>query len=96
MLALKIVIFVPTIAATLFFASLERKLKNQLTDEALDQQPESISDVQDTFYNMRREMRRQRILNSLPPESRSKYKWVVALKFLLFAIFIVEVFVLQR
>jgi hypothetical protein len=96
MLALKIAIFVPTIAAGFFFAFWETKIRRRLTDDALDQQPETISDIQDMFYGMRRERRRERILTSLPPEMRSKYDKVVALKFLFFAILIVEVFVLQR
>jgi hypothetical protein len=96
MLALRIALVVPTIAAWFFCEFWEKKIRRQLTDEAFYQQPESLSDVQDTFYNMRREMRRERILKSLPPEMRLKYRRVVGLKFSLFALLIVEVLVLQR
>jgi hypothetical protein len=96
MLALKIALYIPTVAAGLSCAFWETKIRRQLTDEALDRQPESVNDFQDISYGIRKEIRRERILKSLPPEMRFKYKSVVGLNFLFFAILIVEVFVLQR
>jgi hypothetical protein len=93
--AFKIALYILTSATALFFAFWEMKLKHQLTDKSLKQQHESVSDI-DSFYEFRRDIRRERILKSLPREVLSKLRVVMSLKLLFAAIFIVEVILLQR
>lgn len=96
MLAFKVVLYIVTIGSAFFFAFWEWKLRRRLTDEALAQQSESVSDYSDLSYDIRREMRRERILKSLPPEAMFKLKVIASFKFLFVAVLIVEVFFLQR
>jgi hypothetical protein len=94
MLAFKIALYVLTISSAFFFGFWELKLKRQLTDDFLDQQHENVSDI-DSFYEFRRDVRRERILKNLPREVLFKYRVEVGLKVLFAAILIIEVIVLQ-
>jgi len=94
MLVFKIALYILTIAFAFLFAFWERKLEHQLTDELLEQQHENISDL-DSFYEIRRDIRRQRILSNLPREALFKLRVVVSLKFLFGAILVLEVIILQ-
>lgn len=96
MLALKIALYILTIGSAFFFAFLESKLRHRLTDEALEQQSESVSDYSDLSYGIRKEVRRERILERIPPERLFKLRVFASLKFLFVAILIVEVIFLQR
>lgn len=68
MLAFKSALYILTIATMFFLGFWELRLRRRLTDEALEQQRETVSDYCDTFYGIRREIRRERLLRSLPPE----------------------------
>ena len=92
----KAVLYVLTIGSVFFFGFWEYRLRRRLTDEALEQQRESVSDYCDLSYEIQKEKRRERILNSLPRESLSKLKLIAGAKFLFFAILIVEIVLLQR
>ena len=96
MLALKIALYILTIATMLFLGFWEHRLRRRLTDEALEQQHETVSDYCDIFYGVRKEIRRERLLKTLPPEVLFKLKVIAGLKFLFFAILGIEVFFLQR
>jgi hypothetical protein len=96
MLALKTALYTLTIGFAFFFASWELKLRRRLTDDALDQQNENVSDYADVSYGIRREVRRERIKKSLPAEILFKLRIVASLKFLFVAILIAEVIFLQR
>ena len=95
MLALKIMLYVLTLAGAFFFAFRERKLTQQLTDEALEKQQENVSDF-DSFYGIRRDIRRVRILRNLPREARSRLNVAIGLKVLFAVVFVIEVITLQR
>lgn len=94
MFALKSAVYVPTIAATFFFAFWEMKIRRQLTDGPLPSH-ENPGDF-GLFGDISKEMNRERILRSLPRERLSKYRTVMVLKFVFIALLIVEVLVLQR
>lgn len=96
MLATKIALYVLTLGTALFFAFWEMSLRRRLTDEALEQQRESVSDHSDVLYDMRKEIRRERILKSLPRKDLFKLRVVVSLKFLFLAVLLFEVVLLQR
>jgi hypothetical protein len=96
MLAFKAALYTLTIGSAFFFAFWEWKLRRQLTDEALEQQNESISDYSDVSYGIRREVRRERIMKNLPPEELFKFRVVASLKFIFVAILIAEVIFLQK
>ena len=96
MLASKIALYILTIAGAFFFAFWELRLRRRLTDEALEQQHESVSDYSDVSYGIRKEIRRESILKSLPREALVKLRIVASLKFLFAATLIVEVVLLQR
>jgi hypothetical protein len=72
------------------------RLKRRLTDEALEQQHESVREYPYTLSTIRDEFRRESILNSLPPQALSKYRVLVILKFLFFTALVIEVIVLQK
>ena len=93
-LALKILIYGITIAAALFFAFWEGRLKRQLTDGALMSSP-NPSDWS-PMNDLSERMQRERTLKSLPREMTSKLRLIIGLKFLFVAILIVEVIFLQR
>lgn len=95
MFAFKTALYILTIASLFSFGLWEWKLKRQLTDEFLEQQHESVSDI-DSFYEIRRNFKREHILKSLPREALFKLRVVVSLKFLFFVILIIEVAFLQR
>lgn len=96
MLASKIALYILTIGAAFFFAFWELRLRRQLTDEALEQQRESVSDYADVSYDVRKAIRRERILKSLPREVLFRLRMVVSLKFLFLAMLMFEVVFLQR
>jgi hypothetical protein len=94
MFILKVVIYSVTIAAALFFAFREDRLRRQLTDEA-PQPPVSVGDM-GYINDFKEEMRRERYLSSLPKQALFKYRRAAMLKFLFVAILIAEVLILQR
>jgi hypothetical protein len=91
----KAVLYVLTAGSALVFGFWEFKLRDQLTDEKLEQQDERPSDY-GLLYGLKRQLRREGILRNFPPETRSKYKMIVGLKFFFMAILIAEVIILQR
>jgi hypothetical protein len=91
---LKVVTYCATIGAAMFFAYWERKLKLQLTDEAV-QPLKHVSDL-GMLYDLKESLQRERFLRGLPAKVKFKYRMAIALKFVFFAILIVEVLVLQR
>jgi hypothetical protein len=95
MIVFKIVLYLMTIAATFFFEFRERKLKHQLTDEQLEQQHENVSDF-DSFYEIRRNIKREHILRNLPDGAKSKLNIAIGLKFLFGVVFCLEILILQR
>jgi hypothetical protein len=95
MIAFKIVLYILTLAATFFFAIRERKLKLQLTDTLLNQHRETASDF-DSLYEIRKDIRRERILKDLPPGAKSKLNVAIGLKLLFGVAFVIEILILQR
>jgi hypothetical protein len=95
MLAFKIVLYIMTLAAMFFFAFRERKLREELTDELLEQQHENVSDF-DSVYEIRRDIRRERILRDTPNGAKSKLNIAIGLKFLFGVAFCIEILLLQR
>lgn len=95
MLAFKAGLCVLTLAAAFFFAFWERKLIHELTDGIVEKQHENVSDI-DSFYEFRRDIRRIRILGSLPRKARFKLRIITSLKLLFAAILVVEVLFLPR
>lgn len=95
MLVFKIVLYIMTLAATLFFAFRERKLKAELTDELLEHQSENVNDF-DSVYEIRRDIRRERILRDIPNGAKSKLNIAIGLKFLFGVAFCIEILLLQR
>jgi len=96
MLAFKVALYVMTIVCAFFFGFWELKLRRRLTDEAMWQQHEGVNDYLDASYDIRKEIRRERVLKSLPPEALFRLRLIASLKFLLIAILVIEVIVLQR
>jgi hypothetical protein len=94
MFLVKVIIYSATILAVVFFAFWELRLKRQLTDGI---SPDSGMVSESGFiHDLSKRMERERVLRSLPKEKLVKFRRVVALKFLLVALLIIEVFVLQR
>ena len=93
MLTFKVITYSVTIAAAMFFASWELRLKRQLTD-SVGQPSKMVSDF--GVISLRERLRREQILRDLPSEEKFKYRMVVMFKFLFVAILIAEVIVLQR
>jgi coproporphyrinogen III oxidase len=91
---LNAVIYGATIAAAFVFAFWERKLKLQLTDEAV-QPVKYVSDL-GVLYDLKENLRRENFLSTLPPQAKIKYRVAVGLKFLFLAILFVEVIFLQQ
>lgn len=94
MFILKVVTYCATIAAAMFFAFWELRLKRQLTDDAV-RPVERVSDL-GVMNDLSERMRREQVLRDLPKQALFKLRMVVALKFLLVAILILEVIILQR
>lgn len=94
MITFKVVIYCVTIAAAMFFAYWERKLKLQLTDEAV-QPVKYVSDL-GMLHSLKESLRRERFLRGLPAQLKFKYRMAVGLKFLFLAILIIEVIILQK
>lgn len=95
MIALKVIPYLVTIGLALFFAFWERKLKRLLTDNLVDPQPQLVSDI-DSFYEIRRDLRRERILRTLPRPALLQLRIVISLKVLFAVALVVEVVFLQR
>lgn len=95
MLVFKIGLYVVTLAATFFFAIRERKLKEELTDELVGRQHENVSDF-DSLYEIRKDIKRERILRDLPHRAKSKLNMAIGLKFLFGVAFCIEILILQR
>ncbi len=95
MLVFKITLYALTLGMAFFFGFWEMKLRGELTEEALERQPETVSDYCDIFYNIRKQVRRERVLNSLPHEARSKLNVIIGLKFVFALILFIEVVLLQ-
>ena len=91
---LKIALYLLTIAGAFFFAFWEIKLKEQLTDGAL-QQHESASDF-GIWNDLSIKIRRERSLKNLPRRQLFKFRVIVSFKFLFVAILVVEVIFFQR
>lgn len=91
---LKVVIYSATIAAMMFFAFLESKLKRELTDSAI-QPTKFVSDI-GILNSLAERMKRERVLKGMPKQALFKFRMVVALKVLFFVILIAEVLLLQR
>ena len=95
MLAVKIFLYVATLAGGFYFAFRERKLRQQLTDDALRHRRETASDF-DSLYEIRKEIAREQLLRDLPPTLRSSLNYSIGFKFLFIATFLFEIFILQR
>jgi hypothetical protein len=91
---LKIFIYSLTIALAMFFAFWELRLKRQLTDSASP--PSTRPSEFGVINDLSERMNRERVIAGLPKEALTKFRTVVALKFLFVAILIVEVIVLQK
>jgi len=96
MIAFKAALFVLTFGCALFFAGWAMREKRRLTVEALEQQHESVSDYCEVFYDIKKDIRRERILRSLPPQALSKYRVLGILQFVFLAMLVLEVILLQR
>jgi hypothetical protein len=95
MLVFRILIYALTLAAALFFAFWEMKIRRTSTDEILDRQ-ERVSDYADYSYDIRREIRRERVFRHLPREVIFKLRIVAGLKIVFAVLFVLEVLILQR
>jgi hypothetical protein len=95
MLVFKIVLYIMTLAAMFLFALRERKLKEELTDDLLEHPHENVSDF-DSVYEIRKEIRRERILRDIPNGAKSKLNIAIGLKFLFGVAFCIEILLLQR
>jgi hypothetical protein len=94
MFLLKSMLYFFTVSATLFFAYLEWKIKQEVTEGAMPNN-ERVSDI-GLWNDFSKRIVRERILQNLPREKLHKYRTAVALKFLFAAFLVVEVLVLQR
>ena len=93
MFILKVVIYGVTILAAMLFGFWELRLKEQLTDSAV-QPSKMVSDF--GAINLSERLKREEILRGLPKETKSKYRKVVMFKFLFVAMLIAEVIIFQR
>jgi hypothetical protein len=91
---LRIVIYSATIAAAFFFGFWELKLKRQLTDR--DFRPSENPGDFGVLNDLSERMQRERILRGLPQQVLRKFRLVASLKFLFFALLVVEVIFLQK
>jgi hypothetical protein len=96
MLVFKAALYIATLASAFFFGGWEFNLRRRLTEEALEQQHESVSDYSDITYGIKSEIRRELILRGLPREELFKMRVLASLKFLFIAILVIEVIFLQR
>ena len=92
--ALGIALCIVTLAAALFFAFRELKLKSELT-AGIAEEDKFVSEY-GVANDLRLRMKREHYLKQLPREKLSKYKLAVTLKFFFVALLIVEVITLQR
>jgi hypothetical protein len=94
MFTLKIVIYSATVVAAMFFAFLELRLKDQLTDKV---SPKPTALIESGFTAvLSKRMERERALRALPRAETARFRKVVALKFLFVALLVIEVIVLQQ
>jgi hypothetical protein len=89
---LKAFIYSFTIALATFFSFWELRLKRQLTDSASP--PNARPSELGVMNDLSERMNRERAIAGLPRKVRTKFRTVVALKFLFVLILIVEVIVL--
>lgn len=94
MFIFKVVTYCTTIAAAMFFAFWELRLKRQLTDSAM-RPLQGVSDL-GIMGDLSERMRREQVLRSLPKHALFKFRMIVMLKFLFVAILIAEVIILQN
>jgi hypothetical protein len=94
MFMLKVFTYCATIAAAMFFAFWELRLKRKLTDGAMSP-VERVSDL-GIMNDLSERMRREQILRDLPTQARSTLRMVVVFKFAFVAILIAEVIIFQR
>lgn len=93
MLTFKVITYSVTIAAAMFFAFWELRLKRQLTDSAV-QPTEKVIDF--GVINLSERIRREQALRDLPRQALFKFRMVVMFKFLFVALLIAEVVIIQR
>jgi hypothetical protein len=94
MFMLKVVTYCATIAAAMFFAFWELRLKRRLTEDSM-QPAERVSDL-GVMNDLSRRMRREQVLRNLPKQAIFKLRSVIMFKFLSVAILIAEVLLFQR
>lgn len=90
----KDVLYVSTIAVVVSLSFYEFRLQRELTDDAV-RQGESGNDLS-TLSQFSEQFRRQRALEELPRELRSKLRTLASLKLLFVVVFVIEVIVLQN
>ena len=90
----KIAVYALTVTGMFFFGFLELKLKRDLLDN-YPREPERVSDM-GALSSIFMGIKDERLLNSLPSELRHKDRVAARFKFILFAILIIEVLILQR
>jgi hypothetical protein len=93
MFILKALAYSITILIAVFFGFWELRLKEQLTDAAVEPS-KMVSDFGTVDLSDR--LRRERALSDLPKQALFKLRMVVMLKFLFAAMLVAEVIVLQR
>ena len=94
MLISKVALYLLTFAGALYSAYWEERIKRELTDGAVEQRV-NVSDI--GFLNdLLNEIRRERYLYRLPPDTLRKYRRVVQLKFLFAGVLILEVIFLHK
>jgi hypothetical protein len=94
MLTIKILVYFATILAAFFFGFWELKLKRELTD-GVPKLSESVSEW-GVLSDLRDRLRRERLLNRLPRQARSKLMRIIGLKFFFVVLLVVEVIMFNR
>ena len=92
--ALKIALYVFTVAAALFFAALEMRMKRRLV-EPLPHSPEQVSEM-GLLNDIRLRIQDERNLKALPSRNLVSLRVVVTAKFLFVLALVIEVIVLHR
>jgi hypothetical protein len=90
----RVAVYSLTITGTLLLSFWETKLKHRLTEDT-PQPPENVSDY-GMLSEISKNIRRERFLNTLPPNTLTKLRTVIGLKFLGVALLVLEVIVFQR
>jgi hypothetical protein len=94
MITLKAAVYILTLAGAFVFAFWELKLKRELSDEALGQRG-NVADYRSS-NNLSERISRERILESLPLQTRRRLRLIILTKFVFVAAFLIAVVVLQR